>query len=707
MRGYLPGLTISFLFFLLQIFTLSDYGMHEDSPFHFLRGQAYLQKILTGSARFDFSNRPSPVLFIPGQRISLYKPNASEEVLAPIRPFGSLDETRPTLQQEFKGVLARLNRGESFYKHNAWSTNIWDLPINRGHPAVSDILMAATNRLFYEKLGLLPDIEAYHFYVVFVSSLSLFFVYLFSKRAFDTTTAFFATATLALFPFYFAEGHFNIKDPVQMSFFTGATVCFYFWVRSKFSLKKFIFFLFFVFLALGTKWNIAFLPLIIIPWLFFIRKKEEVAYFLSWRHLFLYGSLALVVPFILLILAWPFLWSDPLPKLANTFNFYSTLAAKDIRVDIPSAFPLPLGFDTQASLRVVFTTPPVILLLFSIGLITILLKLTKTNFRENLLLLLWLTIPILRVSRQETEILGSIRNFMEYLPAFTIITGIGASFVSSKLTRIFPKIGPPYVTATIFILYVIILSYTLVKTHPNQNIYYNLSVGGIAGAKSSQLYNWQSSYDNVYRQGVDWFNKNAPQKAELAYLDGTMLAISPLWLRDDIHFGSYFSGFEKKGEYVISLVYPVAPAVFGYNYLERFLKPIYTLSVDGVAVLKIWQNDQKYTKAEFSQQIQSEKNLLVKRSMLEQRKIWEINFDTSQKVTRLILQLPQNCPETKGVWSAIHKGRENFINPQQLLLGKGKIEIDFPAEEAETLRFWDVEGNSCLYQAEVEALFIL
>ena len=155
MRSYLWGALIAIAFFLAQVATLSAYGMNEDSPFHFLAGQYYLERLLRGKVNFPLSNRPSPVLFVPGQRISLYKPNPSEGIAAPLRSVADTED-KPTTQKIWLLALSEAGRRESFYKHNAWTGGIWDG--SQMHPAISDMLRSFFNRLFYEKWGILGDV---------------------------------------------------------------------------------------------------------------------------------------------------------------------------------------------------------------------------------------------------------------------------------------------------------------------------------------------------------------------------------------------------------------------------------------------------------------------------------------------------------------------------------------------------------------------
>ena len=78
-----------------------------------------------------------------------------------------------------------------------------------------------------------------------------------------------------------------------------------------------------------------------------------------------------------------------------------------------------------------------------------------------------------------------------------------------------------------------------------------------------------------------------------------MTAISPIWLRSDIRLGSYFSGYEQKGEYIITIVYPAPPKVFPYLYLERFLNPIYEIKANNLTIAKVYQNLPNYVKENY------------------------------------------------------------------------------------------------------------
>src|SRR3989344_5295355 len=52
---------IPVVFFLITFLTIGDYGIKLDEPVHFMRGQAYLNFLMTGKTQYpdDLGNNPS------------------------------------------------------------------------------------------------------------------------------------------------------------------------------------------------------------------------------------------------------------------------------------------------------------------------------------------------------------------------------------------------------------------------------------------------------------------------------------------------------------------------------------------------------------------------------------------------------------------------------------------------------------------------
>ena len=102
---------------------------------------------------------------------------------------------------------------------------------------------------------------------------------------------------------------------------------------------------------------------------------------------------------------------------------------------------------------------------------------------------------------------------------------------------------------------------------------------------------WGNSFGNAYFQAAQWLNNNAEQNARIALVQGTMTNIPTIQLRQDIDFSNLnWSGIFQKGEYMVELTHndPVRLYPYGWDYIETFLTPVHEVSVDGVALAKIW-----------------------------------------------------------------------------------------------------------------------
>jgi len=681
------GILLLIAFFFIFLFTLSDYGLDTDSPFRFLRGQNYLDLLVGGNGTVGDIQLPSPVLFSPGQRVSTYLFNASENLSAPLHPIWQPSQNT-TIQKEFSAYITTNGR-QTFYEDPRWNAPLFSL--DPGHPPVSDIFEAITNKIFYEKLGVLGDIESHYIFVVFTALFCLWLVYYFTFKISTPFAGVLTVSTLFLYPIFFAESHFNVKDIPEMAFFAGSIVFFYLWVIEK-RMRWFIAFTINIFLALGTKANILFLPIIALPWLLTIRKTSEFKKWWKWK-LGIYGIVFTGVVGGLFIWSWPYLWTYPFQKILDVLSFYKNVGGVDIRVEQVQPFTF-FGIHLLGIVLSFATMPISTFVLLLLGIIA--------AFRQRkhvvILLLFWLLVPILRAVVLSADLFGSTRQYMEFIPAVAILAGLGGEYVAQVVSRRL-KLRRLLVGSILAIPYIVFLVFIIISYHPNENVYFNALVGGPMGAQELGLVDWRSSLSNPYRQAVNWLNAHAEKNAKLAYLDGSMLAISPLWLRKDIHFGSYFSDTDKKGEYIISLVYTDPPKVFPYKYLERFLQPVYTVSVQGLPLVKIWKNDKKFLKDGYKDSVVLQNGFhqeLGSDNKLGQ--YWQVNFDTSKKILSLDVEIPtKGCVMKDGVF---------YTNDYQVSFMKerrpGMVTFLFPDEMSQQVRFYGLIAQSCFLQGSVK-----
>jgi hypothetical protein len=347
-KPYLFAALLAVLFLLMGIFTISDYGISWDAPFRMMRGQAYAHIYLTGELTYNLPQRTPPVLIKPDQIITRFIKSAWEGMdKAELPP-------RPLAQTEFKRIESQTKSKTSFYQSQDWNGQFM-VNDNGGHLPLIDTLSAFSNRVFYQTLGMLGDIESYQLIYILGAAIGVFVVTIFT---FQLTNSYFvsliAGLSLGLFPLFLGDSHINMKDPIQASFYAGAIWGFWNWIRTN-QLRWFVIFGIFIGLCLGVKWNLIFLPFILLPWLLIIRKSSELKKWFRVKKLL--WSLALLGLSLLffLILIWPNFWFNSINSFTSILGFYWDRGTSDIIQ--PQGFIGPLGFNFYPIVLLLTQTP--------------------------------------------------------------------------------------------------------------------------------------------------------------------------------------------------------------------------------------------------------------------------------------------------------------------------------------------------------------
>lgn len=638
------------IFFIVSLFFLSDYGISWDEATHFKRGQGYLHFFLTGEA--DYSNLSTP--------------------------------------------------RKSFFQDSIFDGKFYmQLLSSGGHPPLNGLLASLSNYFFYQQLGWLGDVASYHLFNILSATLLVFIVTLFSSEILGLLPASVVFLSLITYPLFWAESKFNIKDPPEAAFILATIYSFVKSVEKKSSrwlLASIIFFT----LGLGTKLNIAFLPLVVVPYLLlrFSNRIFSPKYIIkqipkSYLFVLLSGPFITVT---VIYLTWPTLWQKFPQYLLSVLYYY-----KNIGTGLyfqPSYFYF-FGFNTYPIQHILYTTPPLTLILVVLGLIFATINLRKFRFVFVLWILLFL-IPILRVTVPGSSIYGGVRQIMEFLPGLALISGIGvwalAKFIKPRFV--------PYFWSLIFLLFLYPI-FVLYKLHPNQNLYFNSLIGGLRGAKTSNFPSWGNSFGNAYFQGVKWLNQNATTNAKLTLLQGELQNAYPPDIRSDINFTKQaWSGFERKGEYIMELNFNDTATGFHYawEYVNKFLEPVYELKVDEVTILKVWKNDLEHTKT--GQQLKNKQYFGdLKISSLKNVVLLELNEENILARADLIFEPKNLCPSIKSgivetsldnqTWS---REWDPIPFPQikyQDNLDKGSISYHFPGRSAKYIRFSLTNSEGC------------
>lgn len=583
-------LIVALIFLAVAGLVIKDYGINWDEPYHFMRGQAYLHYFLTGQKDYK-SLEPYPTL----------NPQCPSQLLVigecDVSPHGAWDVVN---SQKKAGIYGdeiekkyASNYWRSIFQHDTYTYS--DFVANDvGHPPLTDILTSVGNYLLYQRLHILGDVESYHFVEVAISALLVGAVFYFVRRKFGIFAGLVAAFSLGAYPLFFAESHFNIKDPAIASWI-GLTMIFFYLGITKLNWKLILISAIFAGVGVGTKFNMFFTAFIVGPWLLFYivlkfkeyQKDFKARKFRKYLPILLSLVLYLPIAFGVFYAFWPFLWGDPLGVLSNVVQYY-----KSVGVGTPAEMTAYIfhGWNLYPIYWIIVTTPLPILILSTLG---VFFSLRKVLSKKHLyfFILLWFAVPILHASWPNAGLYGGVRQIMEYVPAMAILSGIGAYWLI--------KIFRGKYMYMIIIASLIFVSWEMIRIHPNENVYFNQLVGGLPGAAKLNIPYWGNTYGNVYAQGVKWLNKNAEPNAKLGLPLATQANISRSELRSDIDFwNGHWSGTNRAGEYEIEMYLAnwSIRGEYSFTYYDTYLNPVYEAKVDGVTLLKVWKNDLAHTK---------------------------------------------------------------------------------------------------------------
>lgn len=584
--SFLAGLT----FFLVAFFTLSHYGTNWDTINHLPRGQAYLRYFLTGKK--DYTDLPKYLL----------------QWQDPTKLFNTLKTTR------------------SFYQMDDATVDFYVSVDGDGHPPLSDTLSAAFNRIFFGTFRLVNDIDSYRIYGIFLAACLVGLIYHWIRSLYGSIAALFSALSLSLYPLFWAESHFNTEKDIPQTVF-WSFLLYSVWKgvlqqSTKWLLLSGVFFG----LALGTKFNILFVAPVVGLWILFLLLFRHIKF----NHFFkisFWGLMAIVIGMAIFIGTWPYLWGDPIGGITRVLTYYGNIGTGAI----DQRFVGILGIRTLSLLWILYTTPLPILFLSVFGALFLISQVLIEKDHTALLFLLWFLIPIVRVSWPGSSTYGGLRQIMEYIPALAMISGLGAKLLHDSFK--FKRIG----LIILFIIFIPTVS-KLIAIHPNENVYFNSLIGGLAGAKLNNFPYWGFSFGSPYRQGFEWLNRNAPKGSSIAFAYELTPNLPMPWVRPDLQFhNAARSGYLRTGEYAITLNYQgIENRSYYEMYLEKFIWPVHQIKVDGVPILTIWKNDDQHLKEKWEEAMAQKVNLNKTESKLifdlgEKRALSRLEIDYDQR----------------------------------------------------------------------------
>lgn len=536
---------LSFLYFIIHLSIINDYGLSWDFHYHFYAGLYHL-----GLPVPSIDDKP-PVPFTP-----------PDPRLTVDDPFGPFTQILPTLS----------------YK------------------------------ILYEKFHILPFDSAYNFPMVLIGSLGIGLLFLFISEAVNIPTAFSSSLFLAFLPVYFGYLHNNMKDIPSSFAFTLSIYLFWRLVKKR-RIKDLILASFSFAFSFNTKINAILVPFVCFTWyllinirLIFKKKTKDTprvadcvwpkADFVEpkavWTPLGWRNQRLIILYFILsslsaILLWWPF-WQDPLGKLLelpyfysrNTLNMPVLLLGKIFRsgVDIPWYYPY---------LYIAVTVPLPTLFFFLIGLIVCLYRVLKKN-NFSLLLLVWFFLPLARYLSPKSPAIDGIRHSMEVVYPLCVIAAVGLDLFYKYLKK---TVKRKLLAVFLILIIFITLVRNIIHFHPYQTSFFNGLIGGIKGAEGRFDIDF---WGTPQKEAMFWLNKNAVSNA---FVNVVMAQSSAgVYLRPDLR-ELMNSRDISESDYTVILnresffsLYPVT------NYIKRKIsekKLVFTREIDGVSLVWIFE----------------------------------------------------------------------------------------------------------------------
>jgi hypothetical protein len=313
-------------------------------------------------------------------------------------------------------------------------------------------------------------------FLVFVGG--VYAVYRLSYRRFsDWRLGLLSALFIVVTPRFFAESFYNSKDIVFMAAFAAAmntSIAFILYPRIQTALLNALA----TAVAIDIRIMAVLLPVVSVALLIMRLTRHELPFHKAGLALGLY----IISTFILVVLMWPYLWSNP---IANFMLAFKNMAAFrwQAQVRYMGAFPLSTALPWHYTLTwISITTPLFYLALFFVGLFAICrqivvrrLKLWQTDGElQDIVCLLLFCAPVAAVIIFHSVLYDGWRQMYFLYPAFLLIATKGwVLWWSIQSTR------RVYKTSLLALTSISIVSTAtwMWNAHPLQNIYFNMLAG--------------------------------------------------------------------------------------------------------------------------------------------------------------------------------------------------------------------------------------
>ncbi len=460
-------------------------------------------------------------------------------------------------------------------------------------------LGALTKRIFWDWLPVFDPIAAQHLINIFLVALMLAVIYRFTRLRLGLWAAVIGILVTATYPRFWAHMQNNVKDVPSAVMFSLVVIVVVEAVR-RHAWKQMLAAAVLWGLALATKANAIFVPVVVAPWFILTlwlryRRRGRI---IDGRMIVAIAA----VPFIgfaVMLLAWPLLLVDFPHQLMLYLN---SLVERGVESGDAAVWTLRPLVDAIVTMPI-----PVLILLFA-GVATMFWDVWRRRRLPPvyLLALTWLIVPVLRVSVPGARDFDVIRHWLEFVPAVAMIAGIGGQRLLRLAFRWLRRrtVATPLwrwrraVALAAIVLWMLPTMVWSCRNHPYQLVFYNSLIGGLDGARARQMPDANDYWAGSYRQGLAWLAANADLDAWLmvGMAEHIVLAVREIWLRPDLQMkpvtgrppAILIDDIAQTGAttYIMYAIrpewyHPIVPA------LEGNAETVHEIRVDGAVILRI------------------------------------------------------------------------------------------------------------------------
>lgn len=323
----------------------------------------------------------------------------------------------------------------------------------------------------------------------------------------------FAALALVFMPRFYGHSFVNSKDIPFAAAFTWAMLAIGLLLREDgWRWRRTIWCGLAIGLALAIRMGALLLPFFLAV-LLVVRVAQQWETRRDWLNRVAVGHLAAMagLAWLVMIAFWPWAHEHPFLHPWQAFRIAS---------DFSSSYPVLFAGEvwqsnelpwTYVPWYLLITMPVPLQLLAFCGLGAGLIELRKGWRSPQALLVLliglWSFFPIVYVIFQRPNVYDGVRHFLFVLPAFALWAGYGGACLRARERE--PR-ARRLVTAIVVVLLLVPVK-DLVRLHPYQMTYFNLSVGGVTGAWQ----NYETDYwTTSYKEAIEWVNALAVRQPD-------------------------------------------------------------------------------------------------------------------------------------------------------------------------------------------------